>query len=318
MVVRASAIGGCMWELVAHAQQKDAQPYPQFLLNAFARGTELEPIVLGRLEKLGWTFDGDFTQTEGQLGVGPNRVVRFHPDSVGSSPNFHHRRLVEVKSAAHSQFRKAQLHGVESLFPEYAWQLSVMMHGLRLPAVWVVVDKDNDELHFQYVDKPLIPLGEIVKRVKEVYDGAVGEDIVLAEKPCEQPDQFPCRFIHLRPETEREERAAVAVDPADLEAFEQAAWEYDDARAQEAHLKKVKEECRNRLIALAEACAVGLQGANEKPALPTLATTSWRVAWTTSTRTSVDHAGMRKDGIDVDSYTSKKETVSIQVVKADA
>lgn len=314
LVIRASAIGSCMWELVAHAQQKDAQPYPEFLLAAFARGNELEPIVIDRLRKLGWKFDPQEAQAEGNLRVGANRVVRFHPDGVAVPATFNDKRLVEVKSAAHSQFEKGRRHGIEALFPEYPWQLSVMMHGLGLPAVWVLVDKETDELHMQWVDTPPVSLGEIVTRAKEVYEGSLGDDIVLTDRPCERPDQFPCRFIHLRPEPEREVREMEAITTEDLDAFETAAMLYAASRETEAQAKKDKEECRKALLEICQ--RYGDHADADAP--PMVASSLWRVAWNVSTRHSVDHKAMEKDGIDVDSYTEEKTSVSIQVVGADA
>lgn len=307
LVVRASALGSCMWELIAAAQGHERNAVPEALQAKFDQGHDWEPKVLGRLRELNWKLNDELAQQEGALRVGGNRIVRLHPDAIGEPSLMEGARVIEVKAFAASTYDKAQRHGVQATFHEYEWQLSAMMHAYRLPGVWVVVNKETGELHFQYVDKPIVPLSEIVKRVKAIYEGALGEDIATTERPCEQPAQWPCRYLHLRPEPERKEREALAVPVEHVAAFEAAVVNYDSCRRAEAEAKATKEKARNALRAIAAKFAE-----DGKPA-PALRTESYRVGWVTSNRKRVDHRAMEADGIDVDSYSTETTSESIQV-----
>lgn len=225
LVIRASAIGGCAWELVAAAQGLDPLPTPQWLQEAFDRGTELEPHIISMLERgeVHWwrnesgelTSVGDgkvklvsFTshQDEGHLWITDNIVIRFHPDAVDPVGN----NVWEIKALSNSLWMKAYKGSVADAVDEYAWQLSVMMHAYGATSgIWAAYNKGEKsgepvrherEVLVEVVPQPLISFQELHDKAVMVYELARGEDISVSGRPCDKPDAFPCRYLHIRPE----------------------------------------------------------------------------------------------------------------------
>lgn len=266
MVIRASALGHCIWELAACLQGHTPLEYPDTILRAFKEGHEAEPLILERLlgPEMKWARVEGAAQAEGELRVGPGRIIRFHPDDVAASshePTV--ARLIEVKFLHQRTFEEIHKHGIMSPASTrygYDWQLSSMMLGLKLPAVFVVGEKQRKatkagaepapstvgNLSMKYVDTPPHSLGEIVRRVKEVYDVAMGDDLAESDRPCDRPDQWPCLFRHLRPEPEGGEENALPEIPDDLHAeATRLLAGYVKFRDLESRAKKDKEAVRD-------------------------------------------------------------------------
>jgi len=199
LIIRASAIGSsCLWELVAAGQGYPQSPVPDFLQKAFDDGNSLEPVIVSMLEEAGHRIFGK--QDEGELQVASDVVIRYHP--------------VEIKAIADAGWQKAARYSVADYISEYAWQLSVMMIAEGLPGVWVAYNKGNsngkpcaDKGRLLYETKLVPPISreEIVKKallIKELIDG---EDIMVSGRECDDPDHFPCRYLHMRPEANESE-----------------------------------------------------------------------------------------------------------------
>jgi len=307
IILRASSFGSaCIRDLVLHLLgEHEPLPVPADLQARFDAGTAAEPHILARVRELGWESKG-LAQAEGELKVLPGVYVRFHPDEVMSVPTTSDTRLVECKALAESTFEQARTRGTGSLPFGYDWQLSVMMHALKLPAVWVGLKKNPDdpedwsgELHLEFVDKPPRSLGEIVKRAKAVRDAYLHAADGGEVPECEG-DRYPCPFLYLRPEKEEtiEESAGDEADEIDT-------WgaRYEKAREVEAAAKKEKEEARDRLKEIAGA-RLGVRGRR------------FRFVRTIQTRTSYDVNAMERDGITLAKYkkVSESERCTVQEV----
>lgn len=301
MVVRASGLGQCTWELAALLQGHTPEPHPQAIQLAFLAGRIAEGVVLERLygPELRWEPDENAAQAEGQLAVGRNRIVRFHPDGVATSHLDGVRRIIEVKALSRANFERARVHGVHSLGYGYDWQASVQMHALRLPLVYVLLEKpdgfnpedpDLDALRganlaMQYVDEPPRSRAEIVQRVKEIYDAAVGDDVVLSGRPCDRPDQWPCLFRSLRPEPED---ALPAPPDSHVEEVELLIRRYLEGKATEERGKQQKEQARAALLEIADELGVRSGG---------LATSAGRVRISRSVTKRIDTKALAADGL---------------------
>lgn len=319
LVVRASALGSCLWELIATAQGLEPQPWPQNILRAFDEGHDREQPTLDRLESEGWRLDKSWAQREVDVRVGGNRVVRVHPDSAGFPPSQPTTQYgIEVKWLHNSSWSAWRRHGKAAANTQQKWQFSCEMAATRLPLVVVVGNKGETpdengvrppcphegELHFEFYDEPPFSLGDIIKRVKELHDAATSGHIVASERPCDTPSQYPCRFIHLRPEPEHQ---GVAVPEADAEEFERWASAYErHARLEKEH-KSGREEARDQLTKLAGKA-------------DDLFTNRWAVHLSRGESTTTNWKQLCADnGIDeevIDKYrksTPKTPTVSVEV-----
>lgn len=209
LIIRASAIGSsCLWELVAAGQGYEPTAVPDFLQRAFDDGNRLEPIIVGKLEEAGYRIFGK--QDEGHLVVNesPPILIRYHPDGLTYWKES--ATVVEIKAIADAGWQKAARYSVGDYIAEYKWQLSCMMLAEQLPAVWVAYNKgisdgtpcpDQGRLLFETVHHPPISFQEIQQKallIKELIDG---EDIMVSGRDCDDPNHFPCRYLHLRPES---------------------------------------------------------------------------------------------------------------------
>lgn len=235
LVIRASAIGGsCMWELIAAGQGHEPGTLPSNIRRAFREGHELEGVALAHIQQhRGVTVHS--AQREGSLVLAPGVICRYHPDGLGTwrkphlDPNEHIMcdGVIEVKWLGDSLWQKAARHGVESTIAEYKWQASVMMMGEGrrkltswVPLLWVVGNKglppdpetgerppceDEGKIFTQTVDTPFISMSELSMRALDIQEGVEGEDILESGRPCDDPSHFPCRYLHLRPQSDPED-----------------------------------------------------------------------------------------------------------------
>lgn len=331
MVVRASALGKCLWELAAMLQGHEPEPVPPAIMRAFTAGHVCEPYVLERLygPDFKWVRDEGAAQAQGELAVGSGRVVRFHPDDVAVSHRDGVRRIVEVKALSRSNFERARSHGPHALGYGYDWQLSAQMHALKLPAVYLLLEKpdgfdpDNFDpdvlrkanLAMHFVDTPPHSRAEIVKRVKEIYDVAVGDDLMTSGRPCDNPAQWPCAFRHLRPEPEGD--AIPDVPDTQADEFKVLVTRYMGAAKLEKNYKEQKEQARVALLDLA--AEAGLAPSDPEPGSPTnggMRSEHYRVRINRSVGKKIDKAAMKADGV-LDKYEvvgSERTTVTVEDV----
>lgn len=223
LIIRASAIGHpCLWELTAQGQGHDQGNLPAFMRRAFRKGQELEPVVIQAL-KDEYGYLEQSAQIEGHLILPENIMIRYHPDGIGlfeKAPyDYIGMCVVEIKALRHESYDKAAQGHVGDIVEEYPWQLSVMMHGERLPAMWVAVDKGHPpdpetgikpvvegegRIYMDPITTPPISLADITLKALKIKELVLGEDVLTADWGCTSPDHFPCRYLHLRPEPEDE------------------------------------------------------------------------------------------------------------------
>lgn len=250
MIIRASSIGtSCLWELVAAGQGYPPGPLPDNIVRAFRTGHELEPIIIAQVkqERPDWRLLGA-GQEEGHLLLvledGSLVKIRFHVDEKYAH-GLDSVSILEVKSVSDDNYQQVVKGGkgaVGKLF-DYDWQASVMMHATGLPLTWAAYNKgkpekvidgvpqsplcpDKGSIHYDYCDVPPISLDEIRQKVAAIKSLVDGEDVVESGRPCDNPQHYPCRYLHLRPEPGEDgaeggmgERATVVLGPEDQQAF---------------------------------------------------------------------------------------------------
>jgi hypothetical protein len=261
LIIRASALGhSCMWELIAAGQGYEPGLLPRNLIRAFNEGHMLEPLVIDRMKMDGWVVFG--SQDQGHLVISPKLMVRYHPDGEGNKKggDIH---IIEIKCLSDALWLQAKQHGVGSLLG-YGWQASIMMHATSMPLVWVVYNKglppDQDgvkppcerqgEIFYEYVAESPIDSLTIIQRAEEVYEGVMGEDLLVDDRPCDDPSHWPCRYLNLRPEPETQE-ASVLVDDEHKEDVDRLVREYLFNKGQADECTARAQDARDQLIALA-------------------------------------------------------------------
>lgn len=224
VVYRASALGGCPVSLARARQGFTPMPFPEKFGEYFARGNEIEEIVLMELAASGW-FLGE-TQEEVQLlliGGNPATVVRGHIDATGTGPDGY-KRLVEIKATNSAYFKEleAKGFGTPGLMQKYLWQTSVYMTALELEGVLVFRNWEDDNpltnTAYFYMEKPHYTRLQLMERVMQV-EKWVADDTVPVE--C-NVYEYPCPFYYLHPPEDREE-----VDAEEAEEIGRLAEEYD-------------------------------------------------------------------------------------------
>lgn len=280
LVIRASSLGGPVCQLVASGLGNDILPPPPWLAKAFAAGNYWEGPVLGELRRRGWRdVPGLSAQDEHDWPVVPGVVIRFHPDDVllpvgDEVPSTRQPLdfpegpvLVEAKALSAANYEVACRDGAEHLPYAYDWQLSAMMIGLGLPAVWVTVDKSKgppavraegnaDEwdahadalgsLHAQWVATPPVPKAAIIRRVLLIRKLIEAGDIPSA---ATHHGASPCRFLYLCPEAGEQKDTKVLSGSRGDEVARWARW-YEQQKEVAKLAYERKEEARGQLLEL--------------------------------------------------------------------
>jgi hypothetical protein len=297
LIIRASAIGNpCLWELIAAGQGYEPATLPEFLAVAFAEGHALEPIVIAKLQENGMQFESH--QQEGHLDIEDVPVsIRYHPDGIGT--DLFGRHVVEVKALRNEVWQKARRSGVGSLFAEYPWQLSTMMIAEGLPGEWVAINKGNKDNSFceeegkllrETVALPPISYEDICDKAKRIYEGVMGPDVLKSGRECDNPNHFPCRYIHLRPEPEEDQIKEFT--EAEKEELDYLLKAYLTFKGTVDEAKQRQDEIRNQIIAIA--------GDTKK-----IITDAFIAPISQAYSTTTDWASMERDGIDVEKYRTK-------------
>lgn len=345
LVIRASSLGGPVCQLVAAGQGHEIMPPPPWLQKAFDEGNRWEGPMLEELRRRGWrepklghVFNGaewpgdtPAAQSEHDWPVVPGIVVRFHPDDVlvpvgDDVPATRERAsnfpegpvLVECKALSAANYEMATTVGAARLPYAYDWQLSAMMHGLGLPAVWVTVDKGASKayeasdpdggsdqvredlvlatLHAEWVATPPIPKADIVRRVLKIRQLIRSGDL-----PTDGADHQanPCRFLHVCPVAEEREATVVATGDRATEVARWAQW-YEQQKTIEKQAGERKAEARERLLELVgEDDAVLADG--------------WKVTRTEVASSRVDRRAIEKDNGGTVPEKWLKESVSVRL-----
>lgn len=316
LVVRGSALGTCLWELVAIGQGLEPQPYPARIQRAFREGRDGEAAILARLVDMGWVLDPSWAQRIVELSCGTGRVVRLHPDAAGcpaTQPTTPH--VVEVKRLHNSTWQSFRRHGVKGIGHGYDWQFSVEMAGTKMPLAIVAENKgetpdengkrpecaDQGQIHIEFVTEPPHTRAAVVRRVREIAEVAEGEDITYTGRPCDNPKQWPCRFNHLRPTPEKDH--GFAVDPAEMDEYERYCRAYDRAKMLEGKAKGMKDNAKVELLRLA----------GDRPEM---FTDLYDLTVVGGESTKTDWAAMRADGVEVEKYQTKEpKAASVRVTR---
>jgi len=178
---RASAIGGCINELVMFRRGEQSESKTTYIEGVMEAGKEYEAEV--RVQVAQHTDYVVLADSEAiQLEISPGHVIVGNTDgrmiSVGPTKA---EAGIEVKALGEDTFKKFVRSGLET-FPEYQWQLSIYMHAVGLPWLYAAAPRmrekiDDEWVFWVEVDKtkilplitePPIPLSRIRRKVRRI------------------------------------------------------------------------------------------------------------------------------------------------------
>lgn len=265
-IYRASALGSCERELVAHRRGMSGSPTPDWLQVRFDEGHDWEDRILARTED-----DTGQKVTDRQrqllLPVGKHAAVR------GSIDGYIDRCIVDAKFLGPDLYAKLKAKGIAGM-EQYAWQQAAYAHAwnlfveggpLKADRIMLAMGlKDIEgegeerrivgikEMHYLYVPLKELPTAAKIKaRVMRLEKMAQGDDWPA----CPQPFQYPCPFDHLHDEVDD----AVEVEGEWAEKLEQAAECNRLARENEGVAKELKAKARGLVEEVLKAQNMGVE-----------------------------------------------------------
>ena len=183
---RASALGGCINELVMFRRGEQSESKTTYIEQVMETGKKYEADVRVHVaQQAEVTLLSDSESVE--LEVDPGHVIVGNTDGLVQGKGLRHdtaeRELgIEIKALGEDTFGKFARSGLEQ-FPEYQWQLSVYMHATGLPWLYAVAprirekDENGDWKFWVEVDKtkildlitePPIPLSRIRRKIRRI------------------------------------------------------------------------------------------------------------------------------------------------------
>jgi hypothetical protein len=313
LVFRASSIGMPVRCLTAAALGYDPLPAPEYLVKAADAGNEYEGIVKGRLRGQGWTITGE--QGSVDVPVSDRIVIRGHldgwhifPPGPSAELGFEWATLVkpgsdlmlEVKSMSDRVFKKWLSQGFAG-FDTYAWQISAYMQATGRPALYVVVNRDDDEVFdFRVVEEPPVPWQQIRQKVLLVdyYRGK-------RQLPECTGHTYTCPFDYL---CDARAMQFEEIEDGSAAMIDRLAAEYDEQRRLLADVKAAQDAVKDQiLVALA-----GRDGVD---------TGGWRVKLGKVTRRSQDKKALSEylatQGRKLDEFMAESTHDRLTVTKGD-
>lgn len=293
IIIRASAMGGCIRNLVAARMGIRAVPFDEKAKQRMNEGVIHEPHILKHLETLGWkTMD---TQAVLELPIaGGKIIIRGHSDGTVRHDNVRlGERVAEVKAQGRDVWDKWKRFQWEE-FRRYAYQLSIYMAITGLPGLFATKNRDTGEVDITLWDQPPISLAQLKARAIKVASAV--------ELPACDPVMWGCSryFIHtddheIDPftglEVKRGTAAAVAtgrIPEAELAVFEELARAYQEAKDDIARGEAKRKEVGERLLAFLKAHE-----------LKKGETTSWAVSEVNRNDTRLDTKALQADHPDL-------------------
>lgn len=249
VVIRASALGGCVTAMVAVGLGYESRKGPALQESRAKEGELHESDVIRRLREAGVVVIS--AQKEVVLPVTNNLVIVGHIDGEAIPESVQlvgaelailpaNGAVFDAKSQSKDQWEDFERRGWDSgYFPKYKWQFSVYMHALGLPGLLARKNRNDGRVEYQFIPEPFYTVAEIRARALEVYSWIVRGEL----PPSCVTKQFPCPVYYLHEDEVFEE-----VPDEDLAAW---AEQYDkdkrESKVIEERLKRTRGSLRKAL-----------------------------------------------------------------------
>lgn len=258
VIIRASAIGGCIRNLVAARMGIRPVSFNEASLRRMGEGVIHEPHIINALTRDGWAVVDQQPLVE--LSIADGRIViRGHCDAFLLGSTEVDGYVGEAKAMGRDVYAKWKRHGWAE-FRRYAWQLSSYMHATKLPGVFAVKNRDTGEIDVTTWAEPPVSLAEVKLRAIKI--------AAASELPSCDPVMFPCQryFLHespykIDPVTGLEIKgtrpdglppAPHEVPPEHVAAFDELARSYNEARDECSRAEAKRKEVGAHLTAFLE------------------------------------------------------------------
>lgn len=166
--------------------------FPGRILRLFDTGKREEARLLEELQGIGakvWATDpqtGDqfrVTACAGHFGGSLDGVAQGVPESKAPC-------VLEFKTHNHKSFTALISKGVQASKPQHYAQMQVYMHLMDLDrALYLAVNKDNDDVHSEWVHYDRDAAVALLERAQRLIDATEPP-----EKIAESKDKFPCKM----------------------------------------------------------------------------------------------------------------------------
>lgn len=206
-IYRASGGGACLTQIVASILEYTPQPsgYQSTILSDAAREGNLhEESIVDRLIEDGYRIDD--SQLEVEVRIIPGVIVRGHTDGIAFPPRTRKPRVLEVKTMSKDRFKKWLASGADTAermasggWDRYAWQISLYMHALNMPALYVVKNRDSGKLIIDELKVPPISMAEIKKKLISAEKYRKLDELPVCD--ATGGDRFFCSFPYLHEDT---------------------------------------------------------------------------------------------------------------------
>jgi hypothetical protein len=281
VTIRASAVGKCSRSLWAALEEIDPVAPTERIDLILSEGYLHEQAVRELLESEGAIVED---QAEITLWIIPGRLkVVGHVD--GKITNWY--QVWENKALGKESFKRWRNVGFDA-FPDYAWQISVYMLSLNLPALYTVKCRDDGELDRMVIDQPPVSLTEIRAKLVGLYSAYKRGEM----PPCD-PERWMCSFYFLHDEIAEGETFELD-DPY----YESAASRLADVREQLKFLLAIEKDLKNDLNSL----AVGVHVAGD-----------YEIEVTQVTQNRHDQNKMIEAGLNPNDYKSESSYRTVRV-----
>lgn len=257
-VYRASGLGSCIGALVRARMGIDADEPPEWLLERYGEGRDLEDEILShvnedyvlldtdQLTDRGFTVD-EFGQVELVIKVPTVSGVAYvvcHPDGILDEGI-----PVEAKAVSEGYAETIK----KELPPFYAWQVSVEAAGVKADRVLFVTgikdaNEDRSEVTLRDVGMEMITppfsRGDIIKRVRLVEQYVADNEVPFCDWK-----QYPCGYWtdHDVNDPMWAEKVEVEVPEGEQEEFDYAVDDYMVLHEAEKEIKEDKKKAKARI-----------------------------------------------------------------------
>jgi len=264
-VYRASGIGSCLTQIVAHMLEYDEAPTQfqnEVLIDAAREGNLHEDSIVDRLIEDGYRVTS--TQELIEMAVIPKVIIRGHIDGLTIPPRARNTRVLEAKTMSKDRFKKWQRSGNNVLerlltdeFVHYAWQISIYMHMYGYQAIYAVKNRDSGKLLVEQLDRPPISIETIKKKIIVAEGWRVRNE--LPDCMATGGEKFFCPFPYLHDTGEfgaEPDNEEDPIDDAQRALIGALAAQYHDLASQVAQMRGIDDERKS----VGEKLLVALQG----------------------------------------------------------